>query len=159
MCIGNNVIAINRGHYDSVNLDWSKFMMAFSLGKWAKVYVDDKTTDAQQKALLKLLWKIPMFQNFLAFEKGEVRRAPVEVIATDSSYTYSVPNSYAKINYIFLGGDGPLSIKGLAPQNPLCNNTMGLSDENYHKGDEYAFDYKMRNGVVSHFKASSTDSH
>lgn len=156
-CIGNNVITIHSGHYDDVNLDGLKIMMAFRLFSWSIVYIDERATAAQQEALMKLLWKIPTLRNYLAQQKGVVQRAPVQVVASDSSFAYSVPNSYAKINYIFLGADSTLSLNNLEPDDILFQNTLGLSEKNVHTGDKYAFEYEMKNGVVSHFKVSSKD--
>lgn len=156
-CIGNNVIAIKSGHYDGVNLEGLKVMMAFSLGNWSKVYIDERATAAQEDALLKLLWKIPILRGYLTQQKGAIQHATIQVIAKDSSFTYSVPNSYAKINYIFLGADSTLSLKDLSPNDILFHNSLGLSEKNVHTGDKYAFEYQKKNGVVSHFKASSED--
>jgi len=156
-CIGNNVITIQSGHYDDVTLDGLKIMMAFRLLNWSKVYIDERATPEQKDALLKLLWKIPMLRNYLEQQKGFVGRAPIHVVEKDSSFTYSAPNSYAKINYIFPEVDSILSLNNLEPGNILFHNKLGLSEKNVHTGDKYAFEYEMKNGVVSYFKASSED--
>ena len=54
-CRGNNLIEINEGHFGDVRLDGISMVTAFSLGKWLKIYIDEKATDEQAKALVELV--------------------------------------------------------------------------------------------------------
>ncbi len=152
-CTGNSIVMIKKGHYDTVNVDGLKMYMTFELDNWTKVYVDKSATQAQVDALMKLL-KQPRTVAFLF--KGKIlsiEKVNVTVGKTDSTFTYSVPGSYAQIKYM-KGKDGkPVSLQNLK-SNFTSNNMLCKSVKLEHTGDDKAFSFSNTHGLVSNFSAS-----
>ena len=74
-CQGSRLISIKNGHVGNVDLAGASFVITWELGSWAKIYVDDKVTDAQEKALEATVF--PAAWN--AFRRGgvPVEKAPI----------------------------------------------------------------------------------
>ncbi len=153
-CIGNSVVYIKKGHYDSVKLDGLKILVTFNLDDWSRVYIDEKATDAQKDAMIKLLQQHGTVRFLFSGKILSVERAPINIEESDSTFTYYAPNSYAKLRYLIGAGGKPLSLANLIG-NAVADNKLCVSVDNYHKGDANAFDYVGRHGLVSHFTASS----
>ena len=153
-CLGNNVVSIISGHYDSTKVDGLKMFLTFNMGNWAKVYIDKAATKAQAEALMKLLKQPGTIEYFLNAKILSVDKVPITIEQTDSTYTFFVPNSYAKIKYM-QGKDGkPINVLNL-PDNFATNNKLCKSVNLNHKGDNKAFKFSGTHGLLSHFTASS----
>src|SRR5918993_2864056 len=89
-CEGNRMISIEQGNYDSVDLAGVQLMVTFSMRNWSKIYVSDKVSDRQMKAVEALL---PL--AFAGFHKGMLSftKAPITMEATGSRVKFSGPES------------------------------------------------------------------
>ena len=54
-CEGNRLIAIKSGHYEHTDVSGVSFLVTFTMGSWSKIYVTDKVSDQQMKAVEALL--------------------------------------------------------------------------------------------------------
>src|SRR5215831_10410019 len=50
-CEGNRLIAVKSGHYENVDLSGVSFLVTFTMRSWSKIYVSDKVSAAQEKAV------------------------------------------------------------------------------------------------------------
>ena len=64
-CEGNRLISITSGRYEDVDLGGVAFLVTFNMRSWSKIYVSDKVSDRQMKAVEALL---PL--AFAGFHKG-----------------------------------------------------------------------------------------
>src|SRR4249919_4181526 len=64
-CEGNRLISIKSGHYEGVDLANVSFLVTFNMRNWSKIYLSDKVTEQQGKAVEALL---PI--AFAGFHKG-----------------------------------------------------------------------------------------
>lgn len=152
-CTGNSIVMVKSGYLDTVKVDGLKMLVTFQLNNWSKVYVDERATDAQIDALKKILTQPRTVSFLFAGKLLSVERVPVTVRSTDSTFAYSVPNSFTEIKYL-IGKDGhPVSLQNLKG-NFTSNNALAKSVKLEHKGDDKAFSYSNSHGMVSHFKAS-----
>ena len=87
-CEGNRMISIEQGHYDSVDLAGVQLLVTFNMRNWSKIYVSDKVSDRQMKAVEALL---PL--AFAGFRKGMLSftKAPITMEATESRVKFSGP--------------------------------------------------------------------
>src|SRR6478672_7729299 len=78
-CEGNRLIAIKSGHYEDVDLSGVSFLVTFTMRTWSKIYVTDKVTDRQMKAVEALL---PI--AFAGFQRGMLSfaKAPITMNIT-----------------------------------------------------------------------------
>jgi len=54
-CEGNRLIAITSGHYESTDLTGVSFLVTFNMRNWSKIYVSDKVSEPQGRAVEALL--------------------------------------------------------------------------------------------------------
>ena len=64
-CEGNRFITIDKGHYQDVDLAGVQLLVTFNMRNWSKIYVSDKVSDRQMKAVEAML---PL--AFAGFHKG-----------------------------------------------------------------------------------------
>jgi hypothetical protein len=153
-CVGNSVISINKGHYGDVKVDGLKLFITFSLGEWTKAYIDEKATQAQGEAIMKLLKQRGTIAFFFKNDSVSTTKAKISIKQSDTTFTFSVPGSFAQIKYL-KGKDGkPISLQNLK-HNYLTNNKLCQSVDLHHTGDKRAFQYSSTAGIVSHFISSS----
>jgi hypothetical protein len=75
------MISIDSGHYGGTNLAGVQFLVTFQMGTWSKIYVTDKVTPEQEKAVEALL---PL--AFAGFHKGMLSfsKVPITMEVTDA---------------------------------------------------------------------------
>lgn len=152
-CTGNSIIIIKKGYLDTVNIDGLKMYVTFELGEWSKVYVDPTARQAQIEALKKILTQPGTVPFLFEGKLLSLEKVPVMVTTTDSTFSYSVPDSYTQIKYL-KGKDGkPVSLQNLR-SNFASNNKLAQSVKLEHTGDDKAFSYSGTHGMVTHFTAS-----
>src|SRR3954447_16642289 len=54
-CEGNRLIAIKTGHYENTDLAGVSFLVTFNMRNWSKIYLSDKVSAQQEKAVEALL--------------------------------------------------------------------------------------------------------
>ena len=89
-CEGNRLISITQGHYDQVDLADVSLLVTFNMRNWSKVYVSDKVSEAQMKAVEALM---PI--AFAGFHKGMLSftKAPITMELTEERVLFSGPDS------------------------------------------------------------------
>src|ERR671913_312611 len=89
-CEGNRFITIDKGHYQDVDLAGVQLLVTFNMRNWSKIYVSEKVSDRQMKAVEALL---PL--AFAGFRKGMLSftKAPITMEATGSRVKFSGPES------------------------------------------------------------------
>jgi hypothetical protein len=81
---------IDSGNYDGVDLAGVQLLVTFNMRNWSKIYVSDKVSDRQMKAVEAML-PLP----FAGFHKGMLSftKAPITMEATESRVKFSGPES------------------------------------------------------------------
>lgn len=155
-CEGNNLIEMKEAHYGDVSLDGISVVMAFSLGKWVKIYVSDEATDEQAKAAVELIKLEPTF-GMLFSGKTEIlstEKAPISVEKTSTKVKFSVPVSMVELE-IMKGQDGkPIKIQNL-PMAFMNDHTQYKAIVTSHKSEDKNFKHSGTNGLTSRLEASS----
>jgi hypothetical protein len=54
-CEGNRMISIEQGRYQDVDLAGVQLLVTFNMRNWSKIYVSDKVSDRQMKAVEAML--------------------------------------------------------------------------------------------------------
>jgi hypothetical protein len=80
-CEGNRIISIDSGNYDGVDLAGVQLLVTFNMRNWSKIYVSDKVSDRQMKAIEAML---PL--AFAGFHKCMLSftKAPITMELTDT---------------------------------------------------------------------------
>ena len=156
-CEGNNLIEIKKGHYGGVQLDGLSAVTSFSLGKWLKIYVDQKATDEQAKALVELL---KLEETFGLIYSGNTKmlsqeKASIAIERTATKVKFSVPDSMVEIEMMKGRGGHPIKIKNL-PVPFMNDHTQYKSVTNSHKSQDKAFKHSGTNGLTASIDASSS---
>ena len=150
-CEGNNLIEIKEGHYGGVRLDGMSVVTAFSLGKWLKLYIDEK-----EKALLELLKLKPTF-GLLYSGKSEIlsqEKAPISIEKTSTKVKFSVPASMVEIEMMKGRGGKPVKIQNLSLPF-MDDHTQYKSILVSHKSEDKEFKHSGTNGLTASINASS----
>src|SRR5262245_8862002 len=50
-CEGNRIISIEKGHFDKVDLAGVQLLVTFQMRTWSKIYISDKVSEPQMKAV------------------------------------------------------------------------------------------------------------
>ena len=84
------MISIDSGRYGDVDLAGVQFLVTFNMGTWSKIYVSDKVSPAQEKAVEALL---PL--AFAGFHKGMLSfsKVPITMEVTDARVRFTAPES------------------------------------------------------------------
>ena len=84
------LIAIKSGHYEGVDLANVSFLVTFNMRNWSKIYLSDKVSEQQGKAVEALL---PI--AFAGFHRGMLSftKAPITMDITEKRVRFSGPES------------------------------------------------------------------
>ena len=150
-CDGSRLIAIDEGHYGGVDLSGVTFIVTFEMREWSKIYVDDRISDVQMKALEQLL---PV--AFGGFHRGmrSLQRLALMIERTEDMVRFSVPESTVEIQ-LMRGIDGqPITIDGL-PSPAFVEYTQYQSVVHTHSSSDVEFSHSGTNGFTSRMEVSS----
>jgi hypothetical protein len=150
-CEGNRIISITSGHYDGVNLADVAVLVTFNMRNWSKIYVSDRVSDAQMKAVEALL---PI--AFAGFHKGMLSftKAPITMQLTGDRVTFSGPESSVEMQ-VMRGFDGqPVKISHL-PSPVFQDYTQYRSVAHRHSSASHTFSHSGTNGFTSTWRAGS----
>ena len=151
-CEGNRLISITSGRYENVDISGVSLLVTFGMREWSKIYVTDKVTDAQMKAVEALL---PL--AFAGFQRGMLSftRAPITMEMTDTRVRFSGPESSVDME-VMRGMNGkPVKILNL-PNPAYQDYTQFKSVSHKHDSDQHHFSYSGTNGFTSTMEAGST---
>lgn len=150
-CDGNRLIAIERGHYGGVDLSGVNFLVTFEMGRWSKIYVDDRTSDERMAALEGLL---PVAFGAFTRNMRTVERVPMSIARTEDTVRFSVPASTVEMQRM-RGLDGqPITIDGL-PSPAYRQYTQYQSTVHTHKSPDANWSHSRTNGFTSRMEVSS----
>ena len=150
-CEGNRLIAIRSGHYEGTDLAGVSFLVTFNMRNWSKIYLSDKVSDAQGKAVEALL---PI--AFAGFHRGMLSftKAPITMDITEKRVRFSGPES--SVDMEVLSGFGGKPVKVLNLPSPVFQDyTQYKSVAHTHKSDKATWRHSGTNGFTSTMEAGS----
>ena len=150
-CEGNRIISITSGSFDGVDLGDVALLVTFNMRTWSKIYISDRVSDRQMKAVEALL---PI--AFAGFHKGMLSftKAPITMQLTGDRVTFSGPESSVEMQ-VMRGFDGqPVKISNLP--NPVFQDyTQYRSVTHRHNSTAHSFSHSGTNGFTSTWRAGS----
>jgi hypothetical protein len=150
-CEGNRFVAIDKGHYEDVDLAGVQVLVTFNMRTWSKIYVSDTVSDRQMNAVEALL---PL--AFAGFHKGMLSftRAPITMEATESRVRFSGPESAVEME-VMRGFNGR-AVKVLnLPSAVFQDYTQFRSVSHVHSSATHSFRHTGTNGFTSTWEAGS----
>lgn len=144
-CEGNRIIAIEKGHYDGVDLAGVQVLVTFNMRNWSKIYVSDKVSDGQMKAVEALL---PL--AFAGFHRGMLSftKAPITMEVTESRVRFSGPES--SVDMEVMRGFNGQAVKILnLPAAVFQDYTQFRSVAHTHNSASHTWSHKGTNGFTS----------
>ncbi|MGH9141822.1 MAG: DUF1326 domain-containing protein [Vicinamibacterales bacterium] len=150
-CEGNRLIAIRSGHYEGVDLADVSFLVTFTMRSWSKIYVSDRVSEAQMKAVEALL---PI--AFAGFHRGMLSftKAPITMDITEKRVRFSGPESAVDMEVMSGFGGRPVQIKNL-PNPAYQDYTQYKSVVHKHASDKATWSHTGTNGFTSTMEAGS----
>ncbi len=144
-CEGNRLIAITSGHYEDVDLKGVSFLVTFTMRTWSKIYVTDRVSDKQMKAVEALL---PI--AFAGFHRGMLSftKAPITMNITESRVTFSGPESSVEMDVMKGFGGKPVKVLNL-PNAAYQDYTQYKSVSHTHTGADHSWKHSGTNGFTS----------
>lgn len=150
-CEGNRIISIEKGHYQDVDLAGVQLLVTFNMRNWSKIYVSDKVSERQMKAVEAML---PL--AFAGFHKGMLSftKAPITMEITDARVRFSSPESSVDMELV----------KGFNGQAIRINNLPSAVFQDYiqyrsishtHGSNTHTWSHKGTNGFTSKWSAGS----
>ena len=150
-CEGNRIISIDSGNYDGVDLAGVQLIVTFNMRNWSKIYVSDKVSDQQMKAVEAML---PL--AFAGFHKGMLSftKAPITMEVTESRVKFSGPESSVEMEV--LKGFNGKTVKVLnLPSAVFQDYTQFKSVSHTHTSATHSWSHKGTNGFTSKWEAGS----
>jgi hypothetical protein len=150
-CEGNRMISIDSGNYDGVDLAGVQLLVTFNMRNWSKIYVGDKVSERQMKAVEALL---PL--AFAGFHKGMLSftKAPITMEATESRVRFSGPESSVDME-VMKGFNGKAVTISNLPAAVFQNYTQFKSVSHTHTSATHSWSHKGTNGFTSKWEAGS----
>jgi hypothetical protein len=151
-CDGNRLIEIREGQVDDLDLAGVRFLVAFEMGQWTRIYLDDTLSDSQARAFDAIL---PL--AFAGFQRGAraTERVPLSVDRSADVIRFAVPESEVEMKPL-RGLDGDLiRIDGL-PSNAFYGYVQYESVRHIHTGPDRQWSHSGTNGFTSQMIASSS---
>lgn len=150
-CEGNRLIAIKSGHYENTDLAGVSFLVTFNMRNWSKIYLSDKVSDQQEKAVEALL---PI--AFAGFHKGMLSftKAPITMDITEKRVRFSGPESSVDMDVMTGFGGKPVKIMNL-PNPAYQDYTQYKSVVHKHASDKATWSHTGTNGFTSTMEAGS----
>jgi hypothetical protein len=131
-CEGNRFITIDSGRYQDVDLSGVQLLVTFNMRNWSKIYVSDKVSERQMKAVEALL---PL--AFAGFHKGML-----------SLVKFSGPESSVEMELAKGFNGQAIKINNL-PSAVFQEYTQFRSVSHTHSSKEHSWAHKGTNGFTS----------
>jgi len=150
-CEGNRMISIDSGRYGDTDLSGVQFLVTFEMGSWSKIYLTDKVTPAQEKAVHALL---PI--AFAGFHKTmlSMSKVPVTMEVTDSRVRFTTPESSVDMEVVRGFNGQAIRILNL-PSQQLQDYTQFRSVSHTHTSASHSWKHSGTNGFLSKYTAAS----
>ena len=148
-CEGNRFITIDKGRYQDVDLSGVQVLVTFNMRNWSKIYVSDKVSEPQMKAVEALL---PL--AFAGFHKGMLSftKAPITMEATATRVTFSGPESSVEMELAKGFNGQAIKINNL-PSAVFQEYTQFRSVSHTHSSKDHSWAHKGTNGFTSKWNA------
>ena len=146
-----SIISIDSGNYDGVDLAGVQLIVTFNMRNWSKIYVSDKVSDQQMKAVEAML---PL--AFAGFHKGMLSftKAPITMEVTESRVKFSGPESSVDMEVMRGFGGKPVKVLNL-PSAAFQDYTQYKSVSHKHSSDKATWSHAGTNGFTSKMEAAS----
>jgi hypothetical protein len=150
-CEGNRIISIDSGNYDGVDLAGVQVLVTFNMRNWSKIYVSDKVSDRQMKAVEAML---PL--AFAGFHKGMLSftKAPITMEMTESRVRFSGPESSVDME-VMKGFNGKAVKVMNLPSAVFQDYTQFKSVSHTHTSAAHSWSHKGTNGFTSKWETGS----
>ena len=150
-CEGNRIISIDSGNYDGVDLAGVQLIVTFNMRNWSKIYVSDKVSDQQMKAVEAML---PL--AFAGFHKGMLSftKAPITMEVTESRVKFSGPESSVDME-VMKGFNGKAVKVMNLPSAVFQDYTQFRSIAHTHTSATHSWNHKGTNGFTSRWETGS----
>jgi hypothetical protein len=144
-CEGNRFITIDKGHYQDVDLSGVQLLVTFNMRNWSKIYVSDKVSERQMKAVEAML---PL--AFAGFHKGMLSftRAPITMDATPTRVKFSGPESSVEME-VAKGFNGQAIRINNLPSAVFQEYTQFRSVSHTHSTKDHTWSHTGTNGFTS----------
>jgi hypothetical protein len=148
-CEGNRFIAIDKGHYADVDLSGVQLLVTFNMRNWSKIYVSDKVSERQMKAVEAML---PL--AFAGFHKGMLSftKAPITMDATPTRVKFSGPESSVEME-LAKGFNGQAIRINNLPSAVFQEYTQFRSVSHTHSTKDHSWSHSGTNGFTSKWNA------
>ena len=150
-CEGNRIISIEQGNYEDVDLAGVQLLVTFNMRNWSKIYVSDKVSERQMKAVEAML---PL--AFAGFHKGMLSftKAPITMSITDARVRFSGPESSVDMELVKGFNGQAIRINNL-PSAVFQDYTQYRSVSHTHTTATHSWSHKGTNGFTSKWTAGS----
>lgn len=149
-CDGNRLIEIREGRVDDADLAGVRFVVTFEMGKWSRIYVDERLDDARMSAFNAIM---PLaFKGFLD-QSRSLERVPLTVERTSERIRFSTPESKVEMKPLAGLDGGRITVSGL-PSNVFHDYVQYESVTHTHTGHEREWSYTGTNGFTSRMVVS-----
>jgi hypothetical protein len=150
-CEGNRIISIDSGSYDGIDLAGVQVLVTFNMRNWSKIYLSDKASDRQMKAVEALL---PL--AFAGFHKGMLSftKAPITMEATETRVKFSGPESSVEME-VMKGFNGKAVKVSNLPSAVFQDYTQFRSVAHTHASAAHSWSHKGTNGFTSKWETAS----
>ena len=150
-CEGNRFISIEMGRYQDVDLSGVQLLVTFNMRNWSKIYVSDKVSEQQMKAVEALL---PL--AFAGFHKGMLSfsKAPITMEATPTRVRFSGPESSVDMEVVKGFNGQAIKVHNL-PSAVFQDYTQFRSVAHTHSTAAHSWAHKGTNGFTSTWNAAS----
>jgi hypothetical protein len=150
-CEGNRIISIEKGHYNVVDLSGVQLLVTFHMRTWSKIYISDKVSDGQMKAVEALL---PL--AFAGFHKGMLSftKAPITMDVSETRVRFSGPESAVEME-LMRGFNGQAVRISNLPSAVFQNYVQFRSTSHTHTSATHNWKHSGTNGFTSTWDVSS----
>ena len=148
-CEGNRFITIDTGRYQDVDLSGVQLLVTFNMRNWSKIYVSDKVSERQMKAVEAML---PL--AFAGFHKGMLSftKAPITMDATPTRVRFSGPESSVEME-LAKGFNGQAITVSNLPSAVFQEYTQFRSVSHTHTTKDHSWSHQGTNGFTSKWNA------
>lgn len=150
-CEGNRFITIDSGFYQDVDLAGVQLLVTFNMRSWSKIYVSDKVSERQMKAVEAML---PL--AFAGFHKGMLSftKVPIAMEATPTRVKFSGPESAVEMEVVKGFNGQAITVHNL-PSAVFQDYTQFRSVSHTHSTQDHSWSHKGTNGFTSTWAAAS----
>ena len=152
LCQGSRLIQITDGHIGDMNLAGISFLVTFTMGDWAKVYVDDQLSEQQR-----LAFDAIYSTAFAGFKKiaRTVEYVAISIEKDEQMMRFSAPDSEVEIAMMLGLDKGPITVSNL-PSAAYHDYVQYESVVHKHTSDLATWSHKGTNGFTSIMKATGS---